>query len=105
MSKFENKQNITKISFSQNIQCYCPLGNDWYTNHVFVEMQLGNVVPDYCEVDEFTRSIAGKSLIIEDVVNAVYEYLISEYSPKYLYVKSVVDDAKHIPVSVIKEME
>ena len=105
MSRFENKQGISKISFTQNIQCYCPLGYDWYTNHVTVEMVPSNVIPDYCEIDDFTRGLAGKSLIIEDVVVSIWDHIMTEYEPKWLKVTSDVDDAKHMPVSVVKVSE
>lgn len=105
MAKFKNVQGISKVSFKQNVQCFCPLGNDWYTNQLGVDMQMGETIPDYCEVDDFIRSISGKSLIIEDVVQQVYEYFENTYHPKALYVESYVDDAKHLPVTVIKESE
>lgn len=105
MARFENKQGISKICFKQNIQCYCPLGYDWYTNHITVEMVPGKVIPDYCELDDFTRGIAGKSLIIEDVVAQIWDHITIEYEPSFLRVTSDVDDAKHMPVSVTKVSE
>lgn len=103
MAKFENVQGISRISFNQNVQCFCPLGNDWYTNQLTIEMEVGNIVPDYCDVDDFIRSISGQSLIIEDVISKVYDYFIDTYSPLSLRVESYVDDAKHLPVTVVKE--
>lgn len=103
MSRFENKQGITKIEFNQNIQCYCPLGSDWYTNHVHVSVIPNNVIPDYCDVDDFMRSLGGESLIIEDVVDKIFTYFISEYGCLYVKVQSFVDDAKHLSVTVVKE--
>ena len=103
MAKFENTQGISRISFTQNIQCFCPLGDDWYTNHLTVDMCPDKIIPDYCDVDNFTRGLSGKMLIIEDVVNAVYNYLYDNYKPKSVKVESHVNDAKHMPVTVIKE--
>lgn len=104
MAKFENVQGISLICFEQNIQCYCPLGNDWYTNHVKVSFVPTNIIPDYCDIDEFTRSLGGQELIIEDVVKRIYDYIVDNYKPNNLEVSSYVDDAKHMPVTVVKQM-
>lgn len=103
MASFANRQGITQIKFTQDIQCFCPLGNDWYTNHVTVEFEPTSIIPDYCEIDDFTRSLGGESLIIEDVVNTIYDYMNKSYQPNMLRVTSYVDDAKHMPVTVVKE--
>lgn len=103
MSRFKNEQNITAIEFMQNVQCFCPLGNDWYTNQITVEFEPTDTIPDYCEVDDFVRGLSGKSLLIEDVVASIYNYVYQEYSPAYLRVSSKVDDAKHLPVTVTKQ--
>ena len=105
MARFENVQGITEVKFFQNIQCYCPLGDDWYTNRVEVTMKPDRVVPDYCELDDFTRSLGGEKLIIEDVIDAIYSHIMEEYEPYYLSVVSSVDDAKHMAVVVSKVSE
>lgn len=103
MARFENVQGITKICFNQNIQCFCPLGNDWYTNHVYIEIIPNKVIPDYCEVDEFLRSLGGESLVIEDVIDKVFKYFKEEYKCSSVKVSSYVNDAKHLSVRVLKE--
>lgn len=104
MSSFANTQKITSITFTQNIQCFCPLGNDWYTNQITVDFAPSSIIPDYCEIDEFTRGLAGEELIIEDVVEQIYTYMKNNYKPTKLCVRSYVNDAKHMPVTVVKEM-
>lgn len=103
MGAFKNEQRITEIRFSQNIQNYCTLGSDWYTNQLSVTMIPRDIIPDYCEIDDFTRSLGGKEMIIEDVIDAVYTYLAENYKPLELYVESYVEDAKHMPVTVTKD--
>ncbi len=103
MAKFENVQGITEISFTQNVQCFCPLGNDWYTNQLSVTMIPDKIIPDYCDVDDFIRSLSGKELIIEDVIKQVFDYIKKEYNPKSIKVQSQVNDAKHLPVCVTKQ--
>lgn len=105
MARFKNEQGITNIVFTQNIQCFCPLGNDWYTNQITVEFTPTKTIPDYCEIDEFTRGLAGRKLLIEDVVNEIHKYINKEYLPASLRVTSKVDDAKHMPVIVTKEWD
>ena len=103
MARFENKQGISEISMDINVQCYCPLGDDWYTNKLYICLQPGTVIPDYCEVDDAIRKLAGEKLIIEDVVANVYNHIMQEYSPRSLSVNSYVEDAKHLPVTVTKQ--
>ena len=105
MAKFENVQGITEIKINHSVQCYCPLGDDWYTNKILICMSGISTVPDYCDVDRFIRSISGGKLIIEDVVSKIYSYIMDECHPKKLSVSSHVDDAMHMPVSVIKSSE
>lgn len=103
MAKFENVQGITEIRFEQNVQCYCPLGDDWYTNQLNITMIPNKIIPDYCDVDNFIRGLSGTSLIIEDVIKCLFEYIMREYEPKNVRIESYVNDAKHLPVRVIKE--
>lgn len=102
MSAFENKQGINTIEMSQNIQAYCPLGKEYYTNKVSIVMDDMKVIPDYCDVDKFLRSLSGKEMIIEDIVNTIFEYFEKECNPEHLAVSSDVDDAVHLPVRVTK---
>lgn len=96
-----NDQNISEIRFKMNIHNFCPLGDDWYTNELEVSFVPYKVIPDYVYLDNELRALDGKSLIIEDVVNKVYE-LISTMNPIMCEVKSHVSDAKHLAVDVIK---
>lgn len=103
MSSFKNKQGISAIEMSQNIQAFCPLGNEYYTNQVFMQMTDMEVIPDYCDLDKFLRGLSGKEMIIEDVVATVFDYLDKECKPKHLSVRSTVNDAIHLDVAVVKQ--
>ena len=101
---FKNEQGITKIKFTQNAQCFCPLGNDWYTNQFTVEIVPNELLADYVDVEKFIRNeIAGKSFILEDAVSTLFNYIHEQVEPKYLKVSSYGDDAVHFPVTVTKE--
>lgn len=98
----ENKQGITSITFEKQVQAYCPMGNDYYTASVRVVMIPGKQIMDYCETDTFIKSLGGKSLIIEDLVNEIYEN-VKQYNPKHLKVSAKAESNSHFPVIVTKE--
>lgn len=99
----KNDYDVKEVVMYPTAKCYCPLGNDWYTNKFEVRMTVGAVIPDYCEVEKWLdENISGKSLIIEEAVEKFHKYITETYSPLSLEVMSSVDDAKHFPVSVKK---
>lgn len=102
--RLENTQKITKIVMKPKAICFCPLGDDWYTNEFEVEFVPNEFFPDYCDIEKYlNENIRGKSLIIEDAVNLLYAYF-KEYAPAFLRVTSnVFDVTSHSPVSVTKE--
>ncbi len=101
--QFENKQGITEINMYQNIQAYCPLGDEYYTNEVSMHMTGMKVIPDYCDLDKFLRGLAGSKMIIEDVVATIFDKLDKDCQPEHLVVTSLVHDAIHLDVTVSKE--
>lgn len=103
MSNILNTNQITQIEFTQNIQCFCPLGKDFYTAQVSVSMHPDKYIPDYCEIEAYMRKLSGRDLIIEDLVGEVYEYLNHLINPGKLKVTAYVNDAAHFGVIVTKE--
>jgi len=102
--RLENTYGIKKIEIKAEAKCFCPLGQDWYTNHFLIEITPAKYIPDYCDIDEFIKEhINGEHLIIENAVAVLYEYIKEQYSPEYCKITSYVDDATHSAVSVIKE--
>lgn len=103
--KLENRQGITNIVMKPKAICFCPLGDDWYTNEFEVTFVPNLYFPDYCDIESFlNKEIRGKSMIIENAVNALYEYLEANYEPKELTVTSYVNDVtSHSPVVVTKK--
>lgn len=97
-----NKQGITQIFFERQVQAFCPMGNDYYTAVVRVVMEPSNEIMDYCDTDNYIKSLGGKNLIIEDLVNEVFEH-IEQYKPKYLRVSAKAESNVHFPVIVTKE--
>lgn len=99
----KNDFRIKTITIHSTAKCYCPLGEDWYTNQFTVEFYPGAYIPDYCEMDKWIQgNINGQSMIIEAAVDALYSYLQNAYNPLALCVQSYVDDARHSAVTVTK---
>lgn len=99
----QNTQGITRITFERQVQAFCPLGDDYYTANIHVVMEPDKKIMDYCHTDNFIKSLGGNSLIIEDLVNSVFEH-IKLYKPKYLKVSAKAESNVHFPVIVTKEM-
>lgn len=100
--RIQNKYGITSIKFAREIQAYCPLGRDYYTATIYVDMQPAEMIMDYCHTDKFIKSLGGQRLIIEDLVARVYNH-IKQYEPKHLSVSAEAKSNTHFPVIVTKE--
>lgn len=102
--KLTNEQGINNIVMQPKAICFCPLGDDWYTNEFEINMDVRNYFPDYCDIEKFlNEKVRGKALIIEDAVKIVYDYIYDEYEPANLEVISYINDVtSHSPVVVTK---
>ena len=121
MGKFKNKQKISSIVFEPKEACHnlCPLGQLYcdeiaeegekpklahYTNNFKITMIPGDEICDYLDIEKWIRkNLNDMTLVIEDAVSMLYDYIKNEYNPKYLKVQSDVSDAVHGPVCVTKE--
>lgn len=122
MGMFKNTQRITKIVFEPKLpcHCYCPLGELYckkeaagtgkkemsphYTNHFKITFLPKEYICDYCDVEDWIREhINDETLIIEDAVDMLFNYIYDTYQPSYLKVESYVPDAVHGPVTIEKE--
>lgn len=99
----KNTQGITSIEFEQKVQAFCPMGADYYTATIYVEMDPDENIMDYCETTNFIKSLGGKELIIEELVAVVFDH-IKQYKPKYLKVSAYAESNVHFPVTVTKEI-
>lgn len=103
MSCFANEMGISEIKFKQNIVCMCPIGKQYCTYQMYVEMVPDEVIPDYIEVGKWMGSMNAKSYTLEDATAEVFDYIGNEYMPLELKVTCKCDDAAHMPVTVVKE--
>lgn len=102
--KIENKQNISNITIKTKTHNLCPIGDDWYTCNINIDITPGKLIPDYIEVDKFIfDNIEKKEYIIENVVAEIFKYIAENYKPKHIKVTASVEDAIHSPVIVEKE--
>lgn len=120
MGMFENTQQISYITFRPRNGCHniCPLGQEYvnrttpegkvpvpahYTNFFTIQMKCNELVPDYCDIEEWINdNLSNQTLIIEDCVKMLFDYIWTTYKPEHLEVMSKVDDAVHGPVEVVK---
>lgn len=98
-----NTQKITEVTMKKIIHCFCPLGDDWYSAEVTMKFTPYKEYFDYCKVDDFIlKTVEGKSLIIEDLVDILYQFCETA-EPLAISVEARVSDAQHLPVIVKKE--
>ena len=123
MPKFKNKQKITAITFKPKSACHnlCPLGQLYcdekakdgskpllphYTNNFTIEFVPAEFIFDYLDVEKWIEDkLNNETLIIEDCVAMLFDYINETYQPEFLAVTSEVNDALHGPVVVTKTSE
>ena len=96
---FENTQGIGKIVMDGRTHLFCPMGDDWYTANIHIEIEGMETIPDYIDVTRFMEQMDGTSLIIEDACSMVHGFIV-EQTHGDVTVSISVDDARHIPVTV-----
>lgn len=104
MKKLKNKQGITLITMKPVAYTKCAIGQDWYKNEFEIMFEPNGYYPDYMEVNEWIMTeIDGKEFNIEDVVDAIYSFLMETYQPKDLKVIDRIIGCKtHFDVIVEK---
>lgn len=99
----KNKFGIKHITIKSSCKNYCPLGKDWYTNNFNISISPKDLIPDYCDIDNFIKTeINNKHFIIEEAINKLHSFIITKYKPSDCEVLSYVDDATHSSVIVEK---
>jgi dihydroorotate dehydrogenase len=103
INKIKNTQGIKSIKIKSKANCFCPIGKVWYTIKLIIYIKPGNYYPDYCDIRTFINNeINNKNLIIEDVINNIYQFM-RKYKPLKIKVTGKVDKIEsHPPVEVSK---
>ena len=102
MARFSNTQGITSITGTKRLSLFCPLGKDYYTADITIDFAPDKTIMDYCELDDYLNQQSGLSLIIEDLIDVVYNHLQEEYKPKLLRVSVKAYSNTHMDVEVTK---
>lgn len=102
MTKIENTMSITEVEVYGAVQCFCPIGKEYFNGEITVTMVPNQFIPDYIELEKFIRNLSGSSLLVEDCVCSIYEHIMDNYLPHKLKVECFTDSAAHYPVKVVR---
>lgn len=101
MRTYENK-GVNKIIFSVPVTVFCPLGPNYYRAQVDVEMELGSVIVDFLDLEDyFKKELNGKHLTTEDLTIEIFNTLDEIYNPIHLKVTS--HSNSHFDLAIVKE--
>lgn len=99
MAHFANP-GIGKIQFDYKIRCFCPIGQSMCTYEVGVDMEPGNVIPDYLIIQKFLDGMNEQTFTLEDAAMCIKRELTKMVDPYCLMVSVHCSDAKHFPATV-----
>lgn len=80
---------------------FCPLGNNYYRATISCEIELGNNIVDFCDLEDYFKSLNGGPYTTEELCNEVFTTLKEEYGSGKVMVKVLSDS--HFPIETIKE--
>lgn len=85
---FKNIYNVKRIKWeSENVENYCPLGEDWCTYKYRVEMRPHENLFDYDVLHRWiTDNLQGKTHTCEEAAHKLYQYINQEVRPYELKV-------------------
>lgn len=98
--RFENTYNVKSIKNYHDVVCYCPLGKDYYSAKLTVDLFEPKFIPDYLESDSLVSSQSAKDFIIEDLAQTVAKFFKTETEAKIVKVTAFVENATHSPVEI-----
>ena len=104
MNTFDNKYGISNIEIKYDLQCFCPLGLDYYTAHFVIDVDTKDTLVDFSDIVKFLNGLIRGEYIVEELVGIVFTEIKEQYCPDYLSVTATVDNAGHLPVKVTKTM-
>lgn len=103
MSAFKNTQKIDTIEFKKNLHCFCPLGQSWCTYQMTCLVFVRDTIPDYMDLEWEFQKMDGMTMTLEDAVDRVFGAIAEQCKPDSIRVSCYCEDAKHFPVTVVKE--
>lgn len=101
MRTYENK-GVNRLDFTVPVTPFCPLGPNYYRAQVTVNMELGDVIVDFLDLEDyFKKELNGKHLTTEDLTIEVFNKLDEVYKPMHLKVTS--HSNSHFELDITKE--
>ncbi len=83
----KNIYKVKRISYHANAFTRCPIGKEWGRMFIEINAELGDQIPNYCDIDTFIqKEIDNHCFIIEEVGYKVYEFVKQLCNPKQLQV-------------------
>lgn len=102
MRTYSNEKNISRMKFTAPVTPFCPLGPNYYRATVTCELELGDKIVDFLDLEAyFKKELNGSSLTTEDLCDEVFQTLSKVYEPKHIRV--TVGSDSHFPIETIKE--
>lgn len=98
--RFSNTYEVQRFENYHEIVCYCPLGKDYYSAEITVEVIKPKYLPDYLETDEVVSSLSSNEYIIEEAAHTIAKHFKAETEAEQVYVTAFVRNATHSPVEV-----
>ena len=87
MNTMKNIYKVKNIKYTANVFTKCPIGKEW--GHMFIEIyaDMGEEIPDYCDIDNYIQTeIDGNILMLEEVGHKVYTFFKELCNPIHLRV-------------------
>lgn len=105
MAKFDNEMNISQISMSFSVKCFCSIGKSLCTYEVGVLLKPTSIIPDYLEVQDDVLEMSNHWYTMEAACEQIFNIVSKHVDGLYrsLRVSVYCADARHFPVEVVKE--
>ena len=87
--RIPNSFNIKKVHWeSKEVECFCPLGQDWCTHKFVIDTELCRYNFDFYLLDDWiNENIAGHKMTMEESAHTLYAFIVKEIEPCDLSVK------------------
>lgn len=101
----DNQFAISSVNLSDTIKAHCPLGSQWYSADVSVEVYDPTTIPDYVDLTDRLHMFDGCTLTVEELCHNIHCVCCDEFMPSRLKVTVEVGRGKHMPVTIVRDEE
>lgn len=96
----KNEHNVSKVTFAKNVCAYCPLGRQKYNALIQCNVECGDTIPDYLDLDASIDALDGDMLTVEALARRVHDMTKSAFGGSPVHTVVSVGQSKHFPVTV-----